>query len=525
MIIAASGMVISCAATSFAQTVDERIGRALAAINKDDFAAASTDLNEIFKADPKNATALYLRGMMEFKQAKYDDALADQTKAIELNPNPTFPQFYYERGITYQYRTNPDYKLALADFSKAIQIAHTYKNAYEKRAWTNFSLQNWAAAESDYTQAIKLGSNTLAVYANRAAVNLNLKNYDQSIADSRKALEIDPTNATVKENFEKALKLQVKTSHSDTDGLSVAELLKRADDAKSSGDAVNQEKYLTAAIKLDPKNFNAYEQRVFVYNSAGKIDAALADCQQLINLDPSNFDGYFIRANIYKDIRDFAHAISDYTSLLGLKLTDNQSPKIYYLRGVAYEKNFQYDEAVNDFTKVISLNSNYTDPYFDRSFIYQGLGNYDLAEADLKKILKIKSGDKSALGRLDEIKELKKMGYNTDHSFGDSPLRLVQYMENVTEMEKTYFEKLSLATTKVTQTPTASAEICSLTVDANLVLKKIEINAAGINQIVESGKIDKLGDIKKDVMDVMKRYQGYRGGINKLAADHGCKLD
>lgn len=508
--------------TTFAQSVDERIGRALTAINKDDLSAAAKDLDEVFKAEPKNATAFYLKGMIEFKQSKFDEALADQTKAIELNQHPDFPQFYYERGMTYEYRTDPDLNRALLDFNKAIQIAPNYKNAYEKRAWVHFSLENWAAAVSDYTQAINLGSNTLAVYGNRGAANLNLKNYDQSIADSRKALEIDPSNSAVKENLEKALKLKNPAA---AQGMTSAELLKRALEAKKAGDTAAQERFLTAAIEADPKNYEAVEERVFMYDAAGKSDPAIVDAGRLIELDPTNFDGFYLRASMYAARKEYEKAIPDYTSQLALKLTSDQSASTYYLRSVAYRKTYQYEKALADLGRAIDLHPAYKSALSDRAEIFEFGGSYDLAEADLKAVQKLDPGNKFAESELDNIKMFRRVGFNTGKIKEDTLFKINEYIDRLTEDSDAFAKNLALVTKFSNEDQKNTARICVAVAKTDLVTKITETDAALLERLVTDGKVDKLPTFKTMIEGLLKTFPENRAMVNADAAKYGCKLN
>ncbi|WP_044034478.1 tetratricopeptide repeat protein, partial [Microcystis aeruginosa] len=69
------------------------------------------------------------RGNLYYNQQKYDLALSDYSKAIELNPN--FAEAYNNRGVLYSYQQK--YELALADFNKAIEINPNSADAYYNR--------------------------------------------------------------------------------------------------------------------------------------------------------------------------------------------------------------------------------------------------------------------------------------------------------------------------------------------------------------------------------------------------------
>ena len=68
-------------------------------------------------------------GNYEYDLGKCDDAIADYTKAIDLDP--TISQIYNNRGFTYLMKD--DYKNALTDFNKAIEIRPDYVHALMNR--------------------------------------------------------------------------------------------------------------------------------------------------------------------------------------------------------------------------------------------------------------------------------------------------------------------------------------------------------------------------------------------------------
>nr|MCW1970514.1 protein kinase [Anaerolineae bacterium] len=67
---------------------------------------------------PKSATDWYKSGDDFFFKRDYDRAMADYSKAIELNPNN--PDYWKSRGVSYWWKK--DYDRAIADLSKAIEL-------------------------------------------------------------------------------------------------------------------------------------------------------------------------------------------------------------------------------------------------------------------------------------------------------------------------------------------------------------------------------------------------------------------
>jgi tetratricopeptide (TPR) repeat protein len=101
---------------------------------------------------PSQRQAYYNRG--NAKQAKDDlyGALADYSKAIELNS--TYAKAYGNRGIVRIKKGNMDG--ALADFTKAIDLNPNDANAYFGLGIVKTAKGDIDGAKADYTKALKL---------------------------------------------------------------------------------------------------------------------------------------------------------------------------------------------------------------------------------------------------------------------------------------------------------------------------------------------------------------------------------
>ena len=62
------------------------LNRGLAYYNKKDYDQAIADYTETIRLDPKYAEAFYWRGIAYDEKKDYDQAVADYTEAIRLNP-------------------------------------------------------------------------------------------------------------------------------------------------------------------------------------------------------------------------------------------------------------------------------------------------------------------------------------------------------------------------------------------------------------------------------------------------------
>ena len=95
----------------------------------------------------------YQRGCAKKKLGEYKEAIRDFNKAIELNPE--YQEAYAHRGCvkSLQFR---EYKEAIQDFDKAIELDPKYTSASVGRGMAKADLKQHAAASRDYQTARRL---------------------------------------------------------------------------------------------------------------------------------------------------------------------------------------------------------------------------------------------------------------------------------------------------------------------------------------------------------------------------------
>lgn len=108
--------------------------------------------------------------------------------------------------------------------------------------------------------------------------------------------------------------------------------------------------YLTAAIRGDPKNTEAYILRGQAYYELTERDKALADFDRAIQLDPKSGKAFVQRGRAYFVKGDMKRAIADHTEAIRLDPKDGE-PRMY--RGLAYYENREYAKAVADYEWLI----------------------------------------------------------------------------------------------------------------------------------------------------------------------------
>jgi tetratricopeptide (TPR) repeat protein len=199
---------------------------------KGDYDNAISDYSQAIKLNPANHEYYYGRGQAYQAKKDYDKAIADYSKAIKLNPDDenyeqaladartakaaqTAPsaavtvkkgdaEDYYMRGI---FSENTDD--AIANLTKAIALDPNHAPAYDSRGRRYIDKKDYDKAIADFTQAVaKLdpndGSykqNLASAYNGRAVAFYNKKDYAAAVADLTQAVRLAPDNATYNGNL------------------------------------------------------------------------------------------------------------------------------------------------------------------------------------------------------------------------------------------------------------------------------------------------------------------------------------
>ena len=152
------------------------------------------------------------------------------------------------------------YEEAIADYTRAINASPRYDDAYDDRGLAKSWKDDDAAAIQDFTSAIGLNPSNPLTYKYRCNSLQIVKQYDKALADCTKAIQLDPN---------------------DDDSYSIRALVYLKSGKASEGlpDAEH-------AISLNPKNGAAWGARGRIFEALGRRDEALSDLHKALTLEP-----------------------------------------------------------------------------------------------------------------------------------------------------------------------------------------------------------------------------------------------
>ncbi|MSQ97018.1 MAG: tetratricopeptide repeat protein [Gemmataceae bacterium] len=180
--------------------------------NNKRYAEAVADLSKAIELDPKFVDAYFSRSSLYYQQpsldkAAYAKAVADLTKALDIEPKRF--SFRFNRALYYE--SLREYDKAIADYSEVISGDTDFSrngngkedclaraHHYRGRAYQWYK-SDYAKAVADYTEALLLDPKVEMVIFRRGQAYHGLKEFGKAQDDFAVALERNPDNANILE--------------------------------------------------------------------------------------------------------------------------------------------------------------------------------------------------------------------------------------------------------------------------------------------------------------------------------------
>lgn len=140
------------------------------------------------------------------------------------------------------------------------------------------------------------------------------------------------------------------------------------------------------ALSLDKKSADAYELRARIRVEAGDFKGSYDDVTKALELEPNRkshlVERYKLRAKVSMYLNDDRKAVEDFSKAIAAD--SKASMGCYYHRANLYMKWGKYQEAIDDYTKALSLPMRVDSEriYAQRAKAYECIGRKDLAAKD-----------------------------------------------------------------------------------------------------------------------------------------------
>ena len=134
------------------------------------------------------ADAYYHRGLAHQRMNLLDEAIADFTKAIELDKDDA--DAYFHRAQIYY--NNLEWDKTLSDLNRAIRLNPDYSEAYYGLGMINEQIGEWEKAIDDFSAVIEREPNNALAYFHRGINRTRNKSNASAREDFKKAIELIP---------------------------------------------------------------------------------------------------------------------------------------------------------------------------------------------------------------------------------------------------------------------------------------------------------------------------------------------
>lgn len=262
-------------------------------------------------SEPPAGVADLQRGMENLLKGRYEQAVADFTKALEFMPGTA--EAYSGRARAQEKLKR--YDRALADYSKLIELNPQAPAAYIGRGHVFMDLKRYDEALQDFSKAIELKPDVAASYVARCNVHELNRLHDRAIADCSRAVELEPNldigySLRARAYAAKGMKQEAAADYERAaracidNGLTAARA-GRLDEALARFDR---------ASRLDTKHRpEAYLNRGAAYEKKGENLKAVNDYSEAIRLRPDYAEAYLRRGYVFaQKFEDYGKARQDW---------------------------------------------------------------------------------------------------------------------------------------------------------------------------------------------------------------------
>ncbi len=350
---------------------------------------ARADFTAAIEADPRRALAWMMRGEIT---EEHDEALGDLDRALLLEPR--IGAFWRERG--WRRMLLRDYAGAIADFTRAIELdPDGDAQAWAHRANARLRNGDERGALDDAERALELQPLDWRPLVLRAYARARRGDVRGALEDAGRALEIFPSGA--EGYFVRGLATLLSGARAPAipDFVRALELDPSFTEARKLlavtkeglGDVEGARTELDRAITLRPEDGELWELRARLHREAGEHALALRDATEAVRRSPDRAEAWLIHARILLDRKgpgDLERAIADASSAIAI---DGGRPAGWLVRGIARRDRGDHDEALFDLGRAIELAPHVSYFWRQRAEVHLFREDWAAAVADLDEAL------------------------------------------------------------------------------------------------------------------------------------------
>jgi len=253
-------------------------------------------------------------GWAELQRNRFDDAIEQFTKALEMEPRDSSAQF----GLAVAYRRKWKLEEAAAELAKVEALDAKFPGLALEKGRLAEAGGDMAAATESYRSALLESPEDAALKSRMGAVLVLAGKYEESEKLLREVLDAQPYSAeaehylgrielergqleTARQRFLRAARLEPES------GLYRMYVAWAALESNEMSTALRE---LDAALKLDPTLGDAYWLRARIRIRAGTVRDAVADLRKAIELNPNRIEAWAAMGESHYQLGQMKEAIA-----------------------------------------------------------------------------------------------------------------------------------------------------------------------------------------------------------------------
>lgn len=358
--------------------------------------------SQVVKRNGYDFFALNKRGTIYRRQKRYDLAIRDYNKSIELFPDF---RFFYNRANLFFAQNK--YDAALIDYRKAKALQPGDAEILNNMGYTFFQQGLYDSAYSYFDKAIVFDPQHSKAHNNRGIVFWKWGKYDSAFINFKQSIALTPDYADPYSNlgmvyyewqqydtalicYDKAIAIKPDFADAYYNRGNTYWLLKKNELALTDYDK---------AISIKRNDPNLFNNRGLIHTRLKKFDLAISDYKRVLELSPHYATAFNNMGFIYYEIGKLDSAIYSFKRATQI---NPRYAKSFKGLGDTYFQRGEFEFSFGSYSKAIDLDSSNITNYINRAYALQKLKKPKLAMKDVHKSLEMNAD----IGYIDAIQAL-----------------------------------------------------------------------------------------------------------------------
>lgn len=306
----------------------------------------------IARSNPHNAEAFAHLGLVEARQGRYSDAIANYRRALAINP--ALPGLQMNLGLALF--KNKDFKESIKPFTAELK-----KHPDDERLTILLGMAHYG-----------MGDYFVAIPYLRKAAEEDPQSLPLRLALAHSCLW-SKQNQCVLDVYKQILALNAESAEAD---MLAGEAL------DETGDTPGATEQFRAAVRSNPKEPNVHFGLGYLLWTQKQFPEAAKEFQAELDNDPQHVQARAYLGDSYVQLNEYAKALPE----LEKAVAANSSFALVHLDlGIVYGEENRKDQAISELQKAIDLDPTDVAPHWRLAKLYQSMGRKEDAKAEFAK--------------------------------------------------------------------------------------------------------------------------------------------